>query len=80
MKKEFLMQKKIWKRTSFLTTSVLTSLLLAACSVGPEPLSDWDRAVRVDQDIQEMFRDQRSSKIFEPISLYDAMARALKYR
>ena len=78
MKKEFLVQKKIWKRTSFLTTSVVVAVI-AACSVTPEPLSDWERAVRVDQDIQEMFQDQRSNKIVKPISLYDAMARALKY-
>ncbi|MBO4519791.1 MAG: TolC family protein [Alphaproteobacteria bacterium] len=78
MKKEFLIKKNFWKRTSFLTTSV-AALLIAACSVEPEPLSDWERAVRVDQDIQEMFQDQRSNKIMKPISLYDAMARALKY-
>ncbi len=78
MKQEFLIRKKIWKRTSFLTASAAV-LLIAACSVKPEPLSDWERAVRVDQDIQEMFQDQRSNKIFTPISLYDAMARALKY-
>lgn len=78
MKKGFLIQKKIWKRTSFLTASA-AALLIAGCTVEPEPLSDWDRAVRVDRDIQEMFQDQRSNKITTPISLYDAMARALKY-
>lgn len=78
MKKEFLLQKKFWKTTSFLTASAF-ALMSAACSVGPEPLSDWERAVRVDQDIQEMFQEQRSNKITAPISLYDAMARALKY-
>ena len=78
MKETFLIQKKIWKRTSVLTASA-AALLIAACSVDPEPLSDWERAVRVDQDIQEMFQEQRSNVIAEPISLYDAMARALKY-
>lgn len=78
MKKEFLIQKKIWKTTSFFTASAAV-FLLSACFVEPEPLSDWERAVRVDQDVQEMFQEQRSNKITTPISLYDAMARALKY-
>ena len=79
MKKGFLLQKRIWKTTSFLTAASAIALLAAACTVEPEPLSDWERAVRVDQDIQEMFQDQRSNVISAPISLYDAMARALKY-
>ena len=74
----FLTQKKVWKRTSFLTASA-AALLIAACTVRPEPISDWERAVRVDQDIQEMFQDQRSNRIAKPLTLYDAMARALKY-
>ncbi|MBP3403114.1 MAG: TolC family protein [Alphaproteobacteria bacterium] len=74
----FLTQKKVWKRTSFLTASAAV-LLIAACTVRPEPISDWERAVRVDQDIQEMFLDQRSNRIAKPLTLYDAMARALKY-
>lgn len=72
------MQKKIWKRTSFLTAAALT-LAVAACTVEPEPISDWERAVRVDRDVREMFQDQHSQKIFKPFTLYDAMARALKY-
>ena len=78
MKKDFLLRKKIWKTTSFLTTSAAV-LLSASCSVDPEPLSDWERAIRVDTDIHEMFQEQRSNIITAPISLYDAMARALKY-
>ena len=78
MKNTFWMQKRIWKRTSFLTASV-AALLISACTVGPEPLSDWERAVRVDRDVQEMFQDQHTNKITTPLSLYDAMARALKY-
>ena len=78
MKNTFWMQKKIWKKTSFLTASV-SALLIAACTVEPEPLSDWERAVRLDRDVQEMFQDQQSNKITTPFSLYDAMARALKY-
>ena len=78
MRNTFWMQKKIWKKTSFLTASA-SALLIAACSVAPDPLSDWERAVRLDRDIQEMFQDQHSNKITKPFSLYDAMARALKY-
>lgn len=74
----FLMQKKFWKKTSFLTASV-AALMLASCTVEPEPIGDWERAVRVDQDIREMFQDQRSQRIAKPLTLYDAMARALKY-
>jgi outer membrane protein TolC len=70
--------KHFWKRTSFLTACA--SLALAfGCTVTPEPLSDWERAVRVDRDVQEMFGSQRTQVVSKPISLYDAMARALKY-
>lgn len=74
----FAKQKRFWKRTSFLTAGVAVAFS-AACTVEPEPLSDWERAVRVDRDIQEMFADQRTDVVFKPMTLYDAMARALKY-
>lgn len=70
--------KRFWKRTSFLTTGAAL-VFAAACTVTPEPLSDWERAVRVDRDVQEMFGGQRTEKIAKPITLYDAMARSLKY-
>ena len=74
----FSAQKKMWKRTSFLTAAA-AALILGACSVEPEPLSDWERAVRVDRDVREMFQDQQSQRIVKPMTLYDVMARALKY-
>lgn len=74
----FAKRKRFWKRTSFLTAGVSLAVL-AACTVEPEPVSDWERAVRVDRDIQEMFSDQRTDVVFKPMTLYDAMARALKY-
>lgn len=63
--------------------------LLAACSTTKEePLveapvmsayySDWDRAVRADVDMQNMFIGT-PSKITKPIDMYMAMALALKY-
>lgn len=70
--------KHFWKRTSFLTACASLALALG-CTVTPEPLSDWERAVRVDRDVQEMFGAQRTQVVSKPISLYDAMARALKY-
>lgn len=62
---------------------------LAACATsqsedvmvsGPEPVyySDWDRAIRVDVDMQNMFVDA-PQKIEKPIDIYMAMALALKY-
>lgn len=47
---------------------------------GPEPVyySDWDRAIRADVDLQNMFVDA-PTKIEKPIDLYMAMALALKY-
>lgn len=47
---------------------------------GPEPVyySDWDRAIRADVDMQNMFVDA-PQKIEKPIDIYMAMALALKY-
>ncbi len=62
---------------------------LAACST-TEPMqtidapelsayySDWDRAVRADVDMQNMYIDT-PSKITKPIDMYMAMALAIKY-
>ena len=71
--------KKFWKRSSFLTAGAGAVLLIAACSVEPKPNSDWERAVRVDRDVREMFGDQRVDIIVKPLTMYDAMARALKF-
>ena len=61
-------------RKRFLTTCAVMALIVG-CTVTPKPLSDWERAVRVDRDIQEMFGNQRSEVIAKPITLYEAMAR-----
>ena len=65
------------KAVLLLTASALAVVI--GCTVSPEPVSDWERAVRVDTDVREMFASQRSNVISQPITLYDAMARALKY-
>lgn len=75
--------KKIFGSVLFLAAAV------AACTAhkseeimvgGPEPVyySDWDRAIRVDVDMQNMFVDA-PQKIEKPIDIYMAMALALKY-
>ena len=68
---------------------VAVASFLAACST-TEPVqtieapvlsayySDWDRAVRADVDMQNMYIDT-PSKITKPIDMYMAMALAIKY-
>lgn len=77
--------KKIF---AFLFSAVLT---VSACSsrddvvvvdelAAPAPVSytDWDRAIRVDADLQTMYAST-PRKIEKPIDMYMAMALALKY-
>ncbi|MGD9638691.1 MAG: TolC family protein [Alphaproteobacteria bacterium] len=66
--------KAVLKAVSFMTFFCLWS-----CKTSVEPLSDWDRAVRVDSDVRAILEEQSSRKIEKPITLYDAMAYALKY-
>ena len=61
-------------------------LLITSCSNGyrevsqPAPASytDWDRAIRIDTDMQTMYAGM-PSKIEKPIDMYMAIALALKY-
>lgn len=66
-----------------------TVLLLIACQsqtnetptvkeYNPAYYSDWDRAVRIDTDLQNMYLNS-PTKIKKPIDMYLAMALALKY-
>jgi outer membrane protein TolC len=57
--------------------SFLLCVAICACSVETRPLTDWERAVRVDRDIRGMF-GSRPLVVKENISLYDAFAFALK--
>ena len=70
---------------SFLVISTIVSACVAPKTEeimvsGPEPVyySDWDRAIRADVDVQNMFIDA-PQKIEKPIDIYMAMALALKY-
>lgn len=65
------------------------AFVISACSVGsndedelmataPVAYTDWDRAIRVDVDLQTMYA-ATPRKIEKPIDMYMAMALALKY-
>lgn len=50
---------------------------LSACAVTPEPATDQERTARATEDMSKLFVGQEP--IRKPISLYEAIARALKY-
>lgn len=72
--------KKIFSAFVLAVAACATSLPDDVMVSGPEPVyySDWDRAIRVDVDMQNMFVDA-PQKIEKPIDIYMAMALALKY-
>ncbi|WP_259783033.1 TolC family protein [Aestuariispira ectoiniformans] len=53
------------------------SVILAGCSVTPEPMTMADHVKRVEADRDLLFKGQE--KVTAPITLYEAIARALKY-
>jgi outer membrane protein TolC len=53
------------------------ALLLGACAVKPDPLTEAETQTRIDQDLSEMFADQEP--LGGPVTLHDAMARAILY-
>ncbi len=73
-----------------LSILMLTGLFVGACSKfddntiteqgipAPAAYSDWDRAIRVDTDMQTMYANS-PRKIEKPIDIYMAFALALKY-
>ncbi len=65
--------KKVFSSTLLMSSA----LVLAGCSVTPEPLTMEDHLQRIERDSKALFGNQE--KIEAPITLYDAMARALKY-
>ena len=56
---------------------VLAAALLSGCAITPTPVSDEDVRARIGRDRDAMYRDQES--ITAPITLDEAVARALKY-
>jgi outer membrane protein, multidrug efflux system len=57
--------------------AVLGLVILAGCTVKPEPLDDNERTLRATTDFSRLFVDQEPVR--RPISVFDAVARALKY-
>jgi len=64
------------KATGLLATTA-GALLLAGCSVKPPPLSAEETQERIEQDLGAMFAEQ--DPIDGPVTLYEAMARAILY-
>jgi len=52
-------------------------VVLSACSVTPEPLTLGDHSKRMNEDVVELFQAQ--DVVSHPITLEEAMARAIKY-
>lgn len=57
--------------------SILFLLGLTACTVQNDPLTDEQLAARVQMDRTALFENQEA--IVKPVTLYEAMARAIKY-
>lgn len=57
---------------------LILALLLSGCSISPTPLTEGEISQRVEKDMVAMAFDQEAIGD-EPITLYDSMARALKY-
>jgi outer membrane protein, multidrug efflux system len=60
-----------------LTTAFLTVVLLGGCNINPMPISDDERLATMMKDQSEMYDKQEP--ITKPLTLYEALARALKY-
>jgi outer membrane protein, multidrug efflux system len=63
--------------TKILITAFLTVMLLEGCNINPMPISPDERLASMAQDQVEMYAKQEL--ITRPLTLYDALARALKY-
>ena len=66
-------------RIAFPRTLLVTALglALAGCAVSPQPFTQADRMERVKADQARLLADQEAIKA--PLTLADAVARALKY-
>ena len=64
-------------RNAFFSGIILFSAALTACSVQTEPTTLGERSARADTDRHALFSGQED--IVKPLTLYDAIARAVKY-
>lgn len=65
------------KKVAKFLTGVGTAVLVSACAVTPDPITDAERAERAVSDLEAMFEGQEP--VEGPISLSQAIARAVKY-
>ena len=65
---------KIVRHTLIVAAS---AALAAGCAVTPEPITQEERVQRAAEDMEAMFADQEPLE--GPVSLAEAMARAVKY-
>lgn len=71
-----LMKSRFLKLTNLLMATGC-SVMLSGCVVTPEPLSESELALTADTNMAQVTQDQEPTS--RSISLYEAMARALKY-
>lgn len=68
----------IWQKLRVVRIAwLLPALLIIACTITPEPISQQDRLLRAQQDRVASF--QGVEPVTRPITLADAMARAIQY-
>lgn len=53
------------------------TLTMSACAISPESITDNERSQRIKQDMLDLYKNQEP--VTQPISLSEAIARALKY-
>jgi multidrug efflux system outer membrane protein len=70
------MDKQMNKLKNILVTMTIT-IVIGGCAVTPEPVSQESLVEQRDDDMNRIFANQEP--VEGPISLYEAMARALKY-
>lgn len=67
----------LWKHAAMAATGLLTVLTVSACTVTPQPLNQTDIKAMVESDLKKVFQQQEP--LSKPLTIYDAMARVLKY-
>ncbi len=59
------------------TLAIVIALLFSGCAIQPQPLTNDEQAAQIKSDHDTMFSDQEP--VTKPITLSEAMARAIKY-